>query len=133
MNLIEKINQEFMLAYKAKDMEKKDFLGVLKTEVTKESKTPEDTYVVSKIKSMIKNAEATNSLSDSELEILNNYLPQQLNEDTLREIIKDVVEKNNIQSPKEMGKVMSFLKTGFDGQYDGKIASKITKEILETL
>ena len=122
-----------MLAYKAKDMEKKNFLGVLKTEVTKESKTPEDTYVVSKIKSMIKNAEATNSLSDSELEILNNYLPQQLNEDRLREIIKYVVEKNNIQSSKEMGKVMSFLKTGFDGQYDGKLASKITKEILETL
>lgn len=130
MDLIEKINQDFMLAYKAKDMEKKNFLGVLKTEVTKESKTPEDNYIVGKIKSMIKNTEATNSLSDSELEILNNYLPQQLNEETLREIIKDVVEKNNIQSPKEMGKVMSFLKTNFNGQYDGKLASILIKELL---
>lgn len=130
MSLIEKINEDFMLAYKAKDMEKKDFLGVLKTEITKESKTPEDSYVVSKIKSMIKNAEATSSLSEGELQILNNYLPKQLSEDSLREIIKDVIEKNNIESPKEMGKVMSFLKTGFDGQYDGKLASTITKELL---
>jgi uncharacterized protein YqeY len=70
MSLIEKINKDFMLAYKAKEMEKKDFLGVLKTEVTKESKTPEDEYVVAKIKSMIKNAEATNSLSEAELSVL---------------------------------------------------------------
>ena len=72
MSLIEQINQDFMIAYKAKEMQKKDFLGVLKTEVTKETKIPEDTYIVSKIKSMIKNAAATNSLTEDELSILNN-------------------------------------------------------------
>jgi uncharacterized protein YqeY len=29
-----------------------------------------------------------------------------------------------------MGKVMSYLKSGYDGQYDGKMASTIIKEIL---
>ena len=29
-----------------------------------------------------------------------------------------------------MGKVMGFLKSEFDGQYDGKLAAKITKELL---
>lgn len=130
MSLIEKINQDFMMAYKAKEMEKKDFIGVVKTEVTKESKTPEDSYIVGKIKSMIKNAEATNSLSDSELEVLNGYLPTQMTETILTTVVKEYVSQNNINSPKEMGKVMSWLKSNYDGQYDGKMASKIVKQLL---
>jgi len=83
MSLIEKISKDFMSAYKAKDMEKKNFLGVIKTEVTKETKTPEDSYVVGKLKSMIKNAEATNSLDDYELNIINDYLPTQMTEEVI--------------------------------------------------
>jgi uncharacterized protein len=130
MSLIEKINEDFMTAYKAKEMGRKDFLGVLKTEVTKESKTPEDTYVVGKIKSMIKNAESTNSLSEMELNILNGYLPKQMGVDEIKEVIKNFVTQNNVNSPKEMGRVMSYLKSNFDGQYDGKVASNLIKEVL---
>jgi len=130
MSLIEKINKDFMLAYKAKEMEKKDFLGVLKTEVTKESKTPEDEYVVAKIKSMIKNAEATNSLSEAELSVLETYLPTQLSEVELEVIINEIITRMGLNTPRDMGKVMSYLKTEYDGQYDGKVASTITKKIL---
>lgn len=130
MSLIEKINADFMAAYKAKDMVKKDFLGVLKTEVTKETKTPEDNFVVNKIKSMIKNAESTNSLSEEELLVLNSYLPKQYTEDELKEIIESIMNENNVTSPSDMGKVMGFLKNKFDGQYDGKMAAKITKQLL---
>lgn len=130
MSLIEKISGDFMAAYKAKDMVKKDFLGVLKTEVTKETKTPEDNFVVNKIKSMIKNAESTNSLSEEELIILNSYLPKQYTEDELKEIIQTIMGENNFSSPSDMGKVMGFLKSKYDGQYDGKLASKITKDLL---
>jgi uncharacterized protein YqeY len=133
MSLIEKINEDFMVAYKAKEMEKKDFLGVLKTEVTKESKTPEDSYVVAKIKSMIKNAEATNSLSETELNILNTYLPTQLDQSDLDNLIRSYVSDANINNPKEMGKVMTWLKSNYDGQYDGKVASTIIKEVLALL
>ena len=130
MSLIEKISGDFMAAYKAKDMKRKNFLGVIKSEVSKESKTPEDSYIIGKLKSMVKNAEATNSLTEYELDIINEYLPTQLNEEKLSTIIKDIIENNNISSPKEMGKVMGFLKSEFDGQYDGKLAAKITKELL---
>ena len=130
MSLIEKINKDFMLAYKAKEMEKKDFLGVLKTEVTKESKTPEDEYVVAKIKSMIKNAEATNSLSEAELSVLDTQLPTQLTEVQLEVIINEIITRMGLNTPRDMGKVMSYLKTEYDGQYDGKVASTITKKIL---
>jgi uncharacterized protein YqeY len=79
---------------------------------------------------MIKNAEATNSLSETELNILNSYLPKQMGIDEVKQVIIDFVVNNGISSPKEMGKVMSYLKSGYDGQYDGKMASTIIKEIL---
>lgn len=130
MNLIETINADFMTAYKEKNMEKKDFLGVLKSEVTKESKTPDDMYVIGKIKSMIKNAEATNSLSENELEILNGYLPKQLTEEEITTFISNIITDNGFSSGKDMGKVMGLLKEGFDGQYDGKMASQLVKTLL---
>ena len=130
MSLIEQINQDFMIAYKAKEMQKKDFLGVLKTEVTKETKIPEDTYIVSKIKSMIKNAAATNSLTEDELTILNKYLPAQMDEETLRQIINEQVINNGYSDMKDMGKIMGYLKNNYDGQYDGGLVSKLIKETL---
>ena len=32
--------------------------------------------------------------------------------------------------PKDMGKVMGLLKQRYDGQYDGKIASALVKDLL---
>lgn len=127
MKLIERISADFMTAYKNKEMEKKDFLGVLKTEVTKESKTPEDAYVVGKIKSMIKNAAATNSLNESELEILNGYLPTQLDESKLTTIVSEFVSNNDGAN---VGSIMGFLKKNYDGQYDGSVASAVAKTVL---
>jgi uncharacterized protein len=130
MGLIEKISKDFMSAYKSKDMEKKNFLGVIKTEVTKETKTPEDSYVVGKLKSMIKNAEETNSLTEYELGIINNYLPTQMTEDVLRVTIGDFITKEELSTMKDMGKIMGYLKSNFEGEYDGKLASTIIKELL---
>jgi uncharacterized protein YqeY len=130
MSLITEINKDFMDAYKSKEMEKKDFLGVLKTEITKESKTPEDSSVIAKIKSMIKSAESTNSLSEMELDILNRYLPQQMSEETLTSEIENIITTEGLTGMKDMGKVMTELKTNFDGQYDGKLASTITRNLL---
>jgi len=128
MKLIETISADFMTAYKAKEMEKKDFLGVLKTEVTKESKTPEDSTVIAKIKSMIKSAEGTNSLSETELEILNIYLPKQLTNEDLTKIVADYISENENAN---MGQIMGFLKGSYNGQYDGRLASNVVKELLK--
>jgi len=131
MTLIEQISADFMAAYKAKEMEKKDFLGVLKTEVTKESKTPEDAFVVSKIKTMIKNAAATDSLSETELTILEVYLPRQLDETQLTVLLANEATDKGYKLMADMGKLMSFLKTNYGGQYDGKTASTLVRTILK--
>tara|TARA_R100000988_G_C3993436_1_gene164210 strand:+ start:848 stop:1249 length:402 start_codon:yes stop_codon:yes gene_type:complete len=130
MTLIEQINIDFITAYKAKEMVKKDFLGVLKSEVSRETKVPSDDVVISKIKSMIKNAEATKSLTDYELNILSNYLPSQMTEQALTLVITTCISTNNYSEMKDMGKVMGWLKSNYNGKYDGKTASNIIKSIL---
>ena len=79
---------------------------------------------------MIKNAEATNSLSEYELSVINEYLPTQMSEDVLRDTIKLFIEDYSLSTMKDMGKIMSYMKNNFDGEYDGKLASTITKELL---
>ena len=127
MSLMEKINADFISAYKNEKMEEKNFLGVLKSEVTRETKTPDDAQIVAKIKSMIKNAEATNSLSEFELAILERYLPKQMTE---AELISAVNTFVSVNAGTNMGVVMSYLKNNYGGQYDGKMASEVVKSIL---
>lgn len=131
MSLLERINADFMSAYKSKETMKKDFLGLIKSEVTKESKDPTDQYIVSKIKSMIKSAESTNSLSNEELEWLEVYLPTQMTDQELESEISSIVELIATDSIKEMGAVMAELKTRHNGTYDGKKASAIIKRLLQ--
>ena len=87
-------------------------------------------YIVSKIKSMIKNAAATNSLTDEELEILNKYLPKQMSDSELRDVIDSYIKTEGLTDIKQMGQIMNHLKKNYEGQYNGSSASVIIKEIL---
>ena len=128
MSLITKLNEDFIVAYKAKDMVKKDFLGFLKSELTRETKTPDDAYVVGKLKTMFKKLEESDSISELEIETLNTYIPQQLNEDELRGIIQSMVFESSIQL--NIGVIMKNLQANYAGQYDGKLASQLIRDVL---
>jgi uncharacterized protein YqeY len=56
--------------------------------------------------------------------------PKQLSEDELRAEIQKVMKELSLSGPKAMGVIMKELKTRFEGQYDGGMASKISKELL---
>ena len=130
MSLLETINNDFLVAYKAKEMEKKDFLGVLKTEVTRETKMPSDDSIISIVKSMLKKGMDANMLTPTEIYILESYLPKQMDENDLTIIISKEIESSGYDSIKDMGKIMAFLKENYSGQYDGSLASLIVKKLL---
>lgn len=98
---------------------------------------PTDEEVISVVKKFITNAEETskililNSKSNhdqlEEINALNNYLPSQLSEDQLRTIISSYV--SSIQNP-NIGLVMKYLKDHYSGQYDGKVASMLVKNMV---
>lgn len=65
-----------------------------------------------------------------ELEILQKYLPEQLSEDEIRNLVKEAVAKTGAKEIKDMGKVMAELSPKTKGRADGGLVSRIVKELL---
>lgn len=66
----------------------------------------------------------------TEIEILLKYLPQQLGEEEIKQIVKESAEEVGANSIKDMGKVMSVVRPKIVGRADGKLVSQIIKEYL---
>ena len=63
----------------------------------------------------------------SEIQIINLFLPQQKNEKETENIINQLIQEQNFNSLKDMGKLMSFLKKDYSGEIDMRLAGKIAK------
>jgi uncharacterized protein YqeY len=68
--------------------------------------------------------------SNAEIEILMNYLPQQLTEDEIKNLIIDIASKVEANSMKDMGKIMAAIVPKTKGRADGSLVSKLVKEYL---
>jgi uncharacterized protein YqeY len=66
----------------------------------------------------------------TEIAVLMKYLPQQLSEEELEAIARQVVEETGASSPKDMGRVMQAVMPKVKGRADGKIVNAIVKKIL---
>ena len=65
-----------------------------------------------------------------EIEILSEFLPEQLSEEELSSIVLEVIKETEAQGPQDMGKVMGSLKQRIQGNADMGLVSKIVKEKL---
>ena len=66
----------------------------------------------------------------NELEILESYLPRQLDEATVRAAAERVIAESGASGPKEQGKVMQRLMPELKGQADGGMVSRVVSELL---
>jgi len=141
MTLKDKINTDFLEAYKAKDMKKKDFLGVLKGAIqTQEGKMipSSDDNVRKVIKSIEKGVNETLegnkklgadiSEQEAELSYLKPYLPELMSEDVIREKVRLIILE---AANKNIGFLMGMFNKQNAGQaFDNNVVSKIIKEEL---
>lgn len=65
-----------------------------------------------------------------ELEILQTYLPEQMNEEQVKEEVKKIIAETGAKTPSDMGKVMGILVSRLKGKTDISKASQILKEEL---
>ena len=65
-----------------------------------------------------------------ELEIINTYLPEMMNEDSVRKLIEKIIEETGAQSMADLGKVMPQIMKQGKGLIDGKTAQRIVSEML---
>ncbi|WP_138159286.1 GatB/YqeY domain-containing protein [Peptoniphilus catoniae] len=146
MSLKEQLMEDLKTAMKNKDKLKKDTITMVRAAIKQKEiddrveLSDEDILnILSKQlkekKSSIEEFEKGNrqdliEQTNSEIDILLNYLPKQLSEGELTEIIKDVIKENNIDSPKQMGILMKNVMPKIKGKADGKMVSKIAQTLL---
>lgn len=139
--LFEQIKKDRINHFKQRNTDAKSrvgysILGVLIGDSTKETKEPNDEKIISLIKKFIENAkickdnakdDLTRFTSEKEIEILSDYLPKQLTEDEIRNII--IVTFIDAGS-RNLGDIMKHFKNNFSGQYDGGLVSSIAKQVI---
>jgi uncharacterized protein YqeY len=154
MQLKQKINAEFIAAYKAGDKVRKDALGMLKTKITeiekKDSREATDADVVSAVQQLVKQRQQTidayekspnmtETILDAivkekgELKILQEFLPKQMTSEEIdaevQKILKESTEANN----RKLNVVMKTFKKKYNGQYDSRIVKELTEMHLKTM
>jgi uncharacterized protein YqeY len=67
---------------------------------------------------------------DSEIRLLQDYLPQQLSAAELEGKVDEVIGRVGAQGPKDMGAVMKALLPDVQGRADGKVVSELVKQRL---
>lgn len=147
--LNKKIKDDIKEAMKNKENEKRDALRMLSAAIkqyevdTREEIT--DSTIESLIQKLIKqrNEAATqfkdagrNELYEKEMfeaNLLQQYLPKQLDDAELENIIKEIILEVGATSSKDMGKVMAAAKEKIGTRADGKRVSEVVKKVLSAL
>ena len=147
MNYIEEIKQDMYAAMKSKDKVKATILRSLlsnlkKIEIEKKEPIAEPEYL-SIVKKMVKQLKESIDVysqagrielaekEKSELNIMEAYLPKQLSEEEISELIKNIISEISAKNISDIGKVMAIVMKKGGGKVDGGIANRIAKELLQ--
>lgn len=71
------------------------------------------------------------AVEQAELDVINQYLPQQLSEEELKEELKKIIAQVGATGPQDMGKVMGAATSKLAGRADGKLISGHVKNLLQ--
>tara|TARA_B110000444_G_scaffold232112_1_gene240566 strand:- start:343 stop:795 length:453 start_codon:yes stop_codon:yes gene_type:complete len=77
------------------------------------------------------NREELANKENSEISILQDFLPEQLSEDEIKDIVLNAIAETEAQDSQDMGKVMGLLKSKINGNADMGIVSRLVKENLQ--
>ena len=151
MSLRNKIDEDYKQSIKNKDQQKIDTLRLIRSAIKDKdisSRTSEnkeginDTEILSLLLNLIKQrndsieqfqkAKRDDLIKNekSEIEVIKYYLPQQKTQEETEKIINEIISSNNLESIKDMGKLMSIIKNDYAGEVDMGLVGKIAKSKL---
>jgi uncharacterized protein YqeY len=147
MSLLERLNNDMKQAMKSKEKEKLSVIRMVKASLQNEaiklqtselSEDSELTVLSREVKqrkdSLLEFIKAgRDDLVDklkAEIVILEDYLPKQLSEDELTEIVKETISEVNASSKADMGKVMSAIMPKVKGKADGGLVNRLVQQHL---
>ncbi|MBI9036852.1 MAG: GatB/YqeY domain-containing protein [Bacteroidales bacterium] len=149
MSLSNKINDDLKAAMLAKDKKKLEALRAIKSALliaktgqdTSKGEMPEE-LEIQLLQKLVKQRKESGEiylennrkeLAEAEYyqaEIIEQYLPEQISEDDLKQIINDIIKETNAKTIKDMGKVMGIASKKLGGSADNKTIAMIVKTLL---
>ena len=151
MSLRNKIDEDYKQSIKNKEQKKTDTLRLIRSAIKDKdisSRTSEnkeginDSEILSLLLNLIKQrndsieqfqkAKRDDLIKNekSEIEVIKYYLPQQKTQEETEKIINEIISSNNLESIKDMGKLMSIIKNDYAGEVDMGLVGKIAKSKL---
>lgn len=150
MSLKEKILDDLTAAMKARESDRTRVLRSLKAKILEkeiserkegESTLSDEQIVEVLMKAAKQRKESIDQFKDGgrddlvkkeemELTLIENYLPEMMDEEEVRQAVKEQIEQMNASTMADMGKVMGALMGKLKGKAEGSLISKIVKEEL---
>ncbi|MBT2214506.1 GatB/YqeY domain-containing protein [Virgibacillus dakarensis] len=147
MSLLEQLNQDMKQAMKQKDKEKLSVIRMVKASLQNEtiklgkdqlSEDEELTILSRELKQRNDSLQEFKSAgrddlvekNQTEINILQEYMPTQLSDDELEAIVQSTIQEVNATSKSEMGKVMSAIMPKVKGKADGSKVNKLVQKHL---
>ncbi len=146
MSLKEHITEDMKTAMRGKDAPRlgaiRLILAAVKQREVDERITLDDTQILAVLDKMLKQrndslsqfrAAGRDDLADKEqfeIDVIQAYMPAQLSDAEIDQVIKDAISETGASNAKDMGKLMGILKPKLQGRADLSQVSKKVKDLL---
>ncbi|WP_261129540.1 GatB/YqeY domain-containing protein [Bacillus sp. Marseille-Q3570] len=146
MSLLDRLNQDMKQAMKNKEKQRLTVIRMVKSSLQNESiklghelNEEEELTVLSREVKQRKDSlqefekagreDLVENLRQ-EIEILNEYLPEQLSEEEVNQLVKETIEQVGATSKQDMGKVMGAIMPKVKGKADGGLVNRLVQQNL---
>lgn len=145
-SLEKKINTDYIEAYKSKNEEAVNTLRLLRSTLKnasiakKDELSDEETIKVLRKESKLREESAAEydkgertDLAEKErreVTIIKKYLPEELSEAAVREMVVNTIKELNVTDPSQRGKVIGAVLAKSQGMADGGMVAKLVQEVL---
>jgi uncharacterized protein YqeY len=141
MSVAEQIRDDARVAMKAGDRQRSSALRMIQDVLQQDAKMGKGDEIAVLQRERKKRLEAAEAYADAgrteqaesetfEAELIAGYLPAQLSDEELNELVAEAIQTTGAESPKQMGQVMGALKEKVGGRADGRRVSGAVKEQL---
>lgn len=147
MSIKDKLMEDFKASMRNKDTVRKNTITMVRSSIKQKEVDErielEDEDILDIISKQVKekknaieefekgNREDLVELTKKEMDILLEYLPEQLTEEEIEEMVKGIIEETKANSMKDMGLVMQNIMPKVKGRADGSLVNKIVRKYLE--
>lgn len=148
MSILDQLNDDMKVAMRAKDRERLTTIRMIKATIQNEEiakgsalDADEELAILSREKKQrleslteFKKADRDDLVQkiESEIEIVDQYLPEQLSEEEVKDLVNETIAEVGAESMKDMGQVMSAVMPKTLGKAEGSLVSQYVKDILSS-